>query len=228
MNNSSLDLNNQGKLVGKIVGQAERSYEIEGEGFYELKLAVQRLSVAVDTIPVTISEKLVIAKKLNLEEGETLAVEGEFRSYNKLIDGKSKLMLHFFVQDILDDENATRSMEEGNSNAVNLTGFICKPPIYRTTPFNREICDVLLAVNRANFSSKSFGKSDYIPCIMWGRNARCMKDQPVGTKVELFGRIQSRLYEKKLSSGEVEQRTAYEVSCQNLAIARLDAPIVSA
>lgn len=225
MNNSSYDTNNQGQLVGKIKGQPQRSYEIEGEWFYELKLAVERLSKVEDIIPVTISERIVATRDINLNEGEELAVSGEFRSYNKLIGSKSKLMLHFFVHDKLSEEETKRCVEEGNSNAVKLTGYICKSPIYRTTPFNREICDVLLAVNRPNFNSKPFGKSDYIPCIMWGRNARCMKDLPVGTKIELFGRIQSREYNKTLEGGVVEQRTAYEVSCQSVEVETSRPPV---
>jgi len=213
---TSYDTNNQAQLVGKIEGVPTRSYEIEGEWFYELVLSTPRLSKVEDKIPVTISERIVEACGLNLKEGETLAVAGEFRSYNKLVDGKSKLMLHFFVHNKLDEKETALCIEEGQSNAVRLTGYICKNPIYRTTPFNREICDVLLAVNRPNFNSKPFGKSDYIPCIMWGRNARCMKELPVGTKIELLGRIQSRDYNKQISEGVNETRRAYEVSCQRV------------
>lgn len=225
MNNSSYDTNNQGQLVGKIKGQPQRSYEVEGEWFYELKLVTPRLSQVEDCIPVTISERIVASRGVKLAEGETLAISGEFRSYNKLVGSKSKLMLHFFVHDILSEEEKSHCEAEGNSNSVRLTGFICKSPIYRTTPFNREICDVLLAVNRPNFNSKPFGKSDYIPCIMWGRNARCMKDLPVGTKIDLLGRIQSREYNKTLDGGVVEQRTAYEVSCQTVEVETSQPPV---
>lgn len=199
-------VNNKGKLQGKILEAATRSFEIEGESFYEGKVVVERLSAANDILPFTISEKLLKAYNLDLESGAEVHFGGELRSYNKIIDGKSRLILSFFVKEILASENFA-----GNTNELNLTGFICKTPIFRTTPFNRQICDILLAVNRPNFN-----KSDYIPCILWGRNAKFIQGQKVGTKLELTGRIQSRIYRKETESGLVEERTAYEVSCQKI------------
>ena len=129
--------------------------------------------------------------------------------YNKPVGNRSKLILTFFIKEILD----LSKFEDDNTNELNLTGYICKDPVFRTTPFNRQICDVLIAVNRPNFN-----KSDYIPCIMWGRNAKLIQNQKVGTKISMTGRIQSRLYRKEISEGVFEERTAYEVSCQKLRI----------
>ncbi len=203
-----MDLNNKGQLVGVIASENSSHYEVEGEVFHEILLNVSRLSSVVDTIPVTISDKLVKSKNIDLSEGKKLAITGEFRSYNKIVEGRSKLCLHFFVKDFKEEVE----VDAQEANTVELTGFICKPPVYRETPFKREICDVLLAINRPA------GKSDYIPCILWGRNARFMKDAPVGTKLNLIGRMQSRGYKKTLLNGDVEERTAYEVSCQSVAI----------
>lgn len=200
--------NNKGKLQGKILETAQRSFEIEGETFYEGKVVVERLSEANDILPFTISEKLVKAYNINLEGGDKVNFGGELRSYNKMIDGKSRLILSFFVKEILPDESFA-----GNTNELTLVGYVCKTPIFRTTPFNRQICDILLAVNRPNFN-----KSDYIPCILWGRNAKFIQAQKVGTKLELVGRIQSRVYRKELENGMVEERTAYEVSCQRISV----------
>lgn len=213
MLNNMLKSNNKGKIKGKILEKAENTYSIEGENFYEGKLVIERLSEANDILPFTISEKLVKAYNLTLEAGMNVSFGGELRSYNKLVDGKSRLILSFFVKEV----NALEDEEERDLNELNLTGFICKDPIYRTTPFNRQICDVLLAVNRPNFN-----KSDYIPCILWGRNAKFIQNQKVGTKVSLTGRIQSRPYKKEISEGVFEERTAYEVSAQTIAILNKD------
>lgn len=199
--------NNRGKIIGKITDDQLSSFEVEGELFYEGKLAVERLSEAIDILPFTISDKLVKAYNLKLEKDEELSLIGEFRSYNRLIEGKSRLILSFFVKEI-DNE-----VQSDNTNELILVGYICKEPIYRTTPFNRQICDILLAVNRPNFN-----KSDYIPCILWGRNAKFIQNQKVGTKISLVGRIQSRNYKKEVEEGVFEERTAYEVSCQSIAI----------
>ncbi len=201
--------NNRGQIVGKLTEDVTKSFEVEGEKFYEGKMEIERLSDNVDILPFTISEKLVKACNLNLKKGEDFAFGGELRSYNRVIDGKSRLILSFFVKEILDEHN----LAEENTNILHLTGFICKEPNYRVTPFNREICDVLLAVNRLMFN-----KSDYIPCILWGRNAKLMQNQKVGTKLELVGRIQSRNYKKEVSEGVFEEKTAYEVSVQKIAI----------
>lgn len=197
------DKNNRVYLSGTVVGEAEFSHEVYGEGFYEMKVSVPRLSGQEDVLPVTISERLIADKNLTL--GSALNALGQFRSYNKLIDGKSKLLLTVFVRELFD------RAEGRNPNNIVLSGYVCKPPVYRTTPFNREIADLLVAVNR------SYNKSDYIPCIAWGRNARYVKNLGVGERIALSGRIQSREYQKKLSETEVKVLTAYEVSVSKLA-----------
>lgn len=201
--------NNKGQIIGTLKEDVNKSFEVENEKFYEGKIEIERLSDTVDILPFTISEKLVDAYKLKLKKGEHFAFGGELRSYNRMIDGKSRLILSFFVKELLDEKN----LSEDNSNILHLTGFICKEPNYRITPFNREICDVLLAVNRMMFN-----KSDYIPCILWGRNAKLIQNQKVGTKIDILGRIQSRNYKKEISEGIFEEKTAYEVSVQKLQI----------
>lgn len=189
-------------ISGEIVTNAEFSHEVYGEGFYEMSVLVKRLSGQADVLPVTISERLISDKDLKI--GVTINALGQFRSYNKLVDGKSKLMLTVFVRELLEQAPLR------NPNSIVLTGYICKQPIYRTTPFNREIADVLIAVNR------SYNKSDYIPCIAWGRNARFAKNLAVGEKIAISGRIQSREYQKKLTDDDVRIMTAYEVSISKL------------
>jgi len=206
--NNTQQANNKGKIQGRILGGVEHSFQVEGETFYEGKIVVGRLSQANDILPFTISEKLMLAYNIKLEDGQEVNFGGELRSYNKIVDGKSKLILSFFVKEVLDDEEFIE-----NTNQLSLTGFICKTPVFRTTPFNRQICDVLLAVNRPNFN-----KSDYIPCILWGRNAKFIQSQKVGTKLELAGRIQSRVYRKEVASGLFEEKVAYEVSCQKISV----------
>ncbi|MBO5223323.1 MAG: single-stranded DNA-binding protein [Clostridia bacterium] len=189
-------------IMGEVVSEPVFSHEMYGESFYEFNVSVKRLSGQNDTVPVTASERLFGKEKLKV--GDKVAINGQFRSYNKLVDNKSKLMLTVFVKDFLPyDENAQ------NPNDAQLTGYVCKPPVYRTTPFNREICDVLLAINR------SYKKSDYIPCIAWGRNARFSQDLEVGCQITVSGRIQSREYTKKI--GEIsETRVAYELSISKI------------
>jgi single-stranded DNA-binding protein len=189
--------NNRVYLRGKIVSELVFSHEVFDEKFFEFSLEVPRLSDSFDTIPVTISEKLVDRQ---IKIGNEITVEGQFRSYNKQQNGKSKLVLTVFVRDVLEND------ESVNPNTIELNGFVCKEPIFRTTPFRREICDMLLAVNRA------YNKSDYIPCIAWGRNARFVRDMKIGENVNLVGRIQSREYQKRISDDEVEIKTAYEIS----------------
>ena len=195
--------NNKVYLMGEIVSEAVFSHEVYGEGFYELFVKVMRLSGQADIIPVTISERLVQGNDLKV--GSEICALGQFRSYNKLENGKSRLMLTVFVREIV-AEPPTK-----NPNSIVLSGYICKPPVYRTTPFNREIADLLIAVNRA------YNKSDYIPCIAWGRNARFVQNLKVGDRVALSGRIQSREYQKKLNETESVSMTAYEVSVSKLA-----------
>ena len=189
--------------MGEIVSEATFSHEVYGEGFYELYVRVMRLSGQADVLPVTISERLIEGNDLKV--GSTICALGQFRSYNKLEGGKSRLMLTVFVRELVDG-SASR-----NPNSIVLSGYICKPPVYRTTPFNREIADLLVAVNRA------YNKSDYIPCIAWGRNARFVQNLNVGDRVALSGRIQSREYVKRLSETQSVTMTAYEVSVSKLA-----------
>ncbi len=195
--------NNRVFITGEIVSEAKFSHEVYGEGFYEFFVSVMRLSGQADVLPVTISERLI--KSSDLKVGSVISALGQFRSYNKLENGKSRLMLTVFVRELV-DENAGK-----NPNSIVLSGYICKPPVYRTTPFNREIADLLIAVNRA------YNKSDYIPCIAWGRNARFVQNLKVGDRVALSGRIQSREYQKRLSEEECVTMTAYEVSVSKLA-----------
>ena len=201
--NNLTEKNNKVFISGEIVTEAEFSHEVYGEGFYEMNVLVKRLSGQGDILPVTVSERLIQDKDLKV--GVTINALGQFRSYNKLADGKSKLMLTVFVRELLDTTPVR------NPNSIVLSGYICKPPVYRTTPFNREIADLLVAVNR------SYNKSDYIPCIAWGRNARFAKNLAVGEKIALAGRIQSREYQKRLSDDDIKIMTAYEVSVSKLA-----------
>lgn len=196
--------NNRVYLTGRIVEKAQFSHEIMGEGFYDLSIAVKRLSGQDDIIPLTISERLMDG--VDFEIGNLIGVIGQFRSYNKLVDTRSKLILRVFVRELCEpDENVP--------NVIELEGFVCKPPVYRTTPFKREIADMLLAVNRA------YNKSDYIPAIAWGRNARYASTFEVGDKISLEGRIQSRTYQKQLDDGTIEERMAYEVSVSKISLA---------
>lgn len=195
--------NNKLQLIGTVIKEPVYTHEVFGEGFYETVVAVPRLSEQQDCIPITISDRLLARHEVKV--GDKINLVGQFRSYNKVDGDKSKLLLTAFVRDLLPmDETVC-------PNLIEITGFICKQPIYRTTPFKREICDVLIAVNRA------YNKSDYIPCIAWGRNARFVQNLKVGDRVALSGRIQSREYQKRLSETEAVTMTAYEVSVSKLA-----------
>ena len=204
--------NNSLVLMGKVANEKTFSHEIYGEKFYQFSLSVPRLSGNADNIPITISERLFRDEDIAI--GKNVKVNGQFRSYNGYENNKNRLVLTVFVKDIefLPDGDEVLTDKDVVSNEVDLTGFICKPPIYRQTPFGREITDILIAVNRA------YNKSDYIPCIAWGRNARFCSKMPVGTEVKVTGRVQSRNYEKKYEDGTVEQRVAYEVSVSNLEV----------
>ncbi|MDE7349399.1 MAG: single-stranded DNA-binding protein [Clostridia bacterium] len=194
--------NNKLQLVGTVVKEPIYTHEVFGEGFYETVVAVPRLSEQKDFIPITISDRLLARHEVQV--GDKINLVGQFRSYNKIEGEKSKLLLTAFVRDLFPmDETVT-------PNSIEITGYICKPPIYRTTPFKREICDVLIAVNRA------YNKSDYIPCIMWGRNARFVQNMKVGEKLTVVGRIQSRTYIKNLGDDRSEERVAYEVSVSKI------------
>ena len=206
MNTNYLE-NNHLLLVGKVTSDKKFSHEIYGESFYIFDLEVARLSGNSDIIPITISERLILEKELEI--GDKVAIEGQFRSYNSYENEKNRLILTVFAKDI---KYLSENSSEKVSNEVTLIGYICKKPIYRQTPFGREISDILLAVNRA------YNKSDYIPAIAWGRNARFCQNIEVGTKVKITGRVQSRNYEKKFEDGTIQTRTAYEVSISSLEI----------
>ena len=201
-------------LVGKVTGEKKFSHEIYGERFYIFTLAIPRLSGNADMIPVTVSERLITDEMLR--EGNKLLVKGQFRSYNSYENEKNKLILTVFAKDIIEleeeEEENDFARKDMITNEVILIGYICKKPIYRQTPFGREIADLLLAVNRA------YNKSDYIPCIAWGRNARFSQTLEVGTKVKIVGRVQSRSYEKKYEDGTTEMKVAYEVSIGSLEV----------
>ena len=195
--------NNVVTLSGMVVGEPAFSHEVFGEKFYEVTLSVKRLSGMDDLLPISVSEHLLGDR---FTDGAYLTIKGQFRSYNKTVGERSKLMLTVFVRDVFDYD------ETANPNTMELSGYICKPPVYRTTPFNREICDLLIAVNR------QYNKSDYIPCIVWGRNARFASNLAVGEHVNIVGRAQSRNYQKKLPDETVVTRTAYEVSVSKISV----------
>ena len=200
--NYNTEKNNKVYIYGEIVSEAEFSHEVYGEGFYEFYVKVMRLSGQADVLPVTVSERIMTDE---MKPGNTICALGQFRSYNKLEGGKSRLMLTVFIRELLDTQPGK------NPNSIILSGYICKPPVYRTTPFNREIADLLIAVNR------SYNKSDYIPAIAWGRNARFVRNLSVGDRVALSGRIQSREYQKKQPDESFVTMTAFEVSISKLA-----------
>lgn len=206
--------NNYLTLVGKVTGEKKFSHEIYGERFYVFNLEIERLSGNADIIPITVSERLVTDEML--AQGKNLLVKGQFRSYNSYENEKNRLILTVFAKDVVEVEEPEQQEENEMvkkdmvTNEVVLIGYICKKPIYRQTPFGREIADVLLAVNRA------YNKSDYIPTIAWGRNARFCQNLEVGAQVKIIGRVQSRQYEKKYEDGTSEMKVAYEVSICSL------------
>ena len=212
--------NNYLTLVGKVTGEKRFSHEIYGERFYVFNLSIPRLSGNADIIPITVSERLINEEML--QEGKKLLLKGQFRSYNSYENEKNKLILTVFAKDVVEVKEEAESEEnemvkkDTITNEVVLIGYICKKPIYRQTPFGREIADLLLAVNRA------YNKSDYIPSIAWGRNARFCQNLEVGTRVKIVGRVQSRTYEKKLEDGTAETRVAYEVSIGSLEVVEED------
>ncbi len=212
--NTNYSENNYIILVGKITSEKVFSHEVYGESFYIFNLEIPRLSGTADLIPVTISERLI--SNFDLTIGKEVAIEGQFRSYNTYENQRSRLVLTVFAKDIKEYQEENEEGRERISNEVVLTGYVCKKPIYRKTPFGREISDVLLAVNRA------YNKSDYIPCIAWGRNARFCENMEIGTEVRITGRVQSRMYEKKHEDGTIEPRVAYEVSVGSLELVDKD------
>lgn len=197
--------NNQVVIIGKIVSEFTFSHEVFGEGFYMVDISVQRLSDSSDIIPVMVSERLIDVTQDYL--GEYIQIFGQFRSYNRHEEKRNRLVLSVFAREISFVEE---ELDKVKSNQIFLDGYICKTPVYRRTPLGREIADMLLAVNRP------YGKSDYIPCISWGRNARFTSGFEVGGHVQVWGRIQSREYVKKLDDDTTEKRIAYEVSVSKL------------
>ena len=193
-----MENNNFISLQGKVDGDVEFSHRVLDEDFYKFMLNVSRLSGVVDSLPVTVPERLL--ENVQLNDGDAIALTGQLRSYNKYQENRTRLILTALAKSIetIDDENE-------NPNNVMLNGYVCKIPTYRKTPFGREITDVIIAVNRA------FNRSDYIPTICWGKNAVLCRDLPVGANVLIKGRLQSREYTKKLGE-DFEIRTAYEVS----------------
>ncbi len=197
--------NNQVTIMGVVASEFTYSHEVFGEGFYMVDILVKRLSNSDDQIPLMISERLIDVTKNYI--GEAIMVSGQFRSYNRHEENKNRLVLSVFVREI---EFINEELDGAKTNHILLEGYICKKPVYRKTPLGREIADLLMAVNRP------YGKSDYIPCICWGRNARYASGFAVGEHVQVLGRIQSRDYVKKISESETETRTAYEVSVSKL------------
>jgi len=196
--------NNQAVVAGEIISEFEFSHEVFGEGFYLVSIKVNRLSNSSDTIPLLVSERLIDVSQSYI--GRYMEAKGQFRSYNKHENNRNHLVLSLFVREL----EMLDSLEGRRPNMIFLDGYICKEPVYRTTPLGREIADVLLAVNRA------YSKSDYIPCICWGRNARYAGKLPVGSRIQLWGRIQSREYQKKIEEDKVINRIAYEVSVNKM------------
>ena len=197
--------NNQVSVMGKIASQFTFSHQVFGEGFYSVDLLVRRLSDSEDIIPLIISERLLDVTQDY--EGEHIQVEGQFRSYNRHDEKKNRLVLSVFVRELSFVEEEDDTIK---TNQIFLDGYICKPPVYRKTPLGREIADLLIAVNRP------YGKSDYIPCICWGRNARYASAFAVGGHILIWGRIQSREYMKRINEVDAEKRVAYEISVSKL------------
>lgn len=199
--------NNCITVIGEVASDFKFSHEVFGEKFYTFYLNTERLSKTVDSLPITISERLI--DKNILKIGALAEIKGQIRSYNNITDKKNHLILSIFVKDI-----SFNLDESKNPNLAILNGFLCKAPVYRKTPFGREIADILLAVNR------SYNKSDYIPCITWGRNAKFTNNIEIGENIIITGRMQSRKYQKKLETGEVIEKIAYEVSVSKLQIVK--------
>lgn len=202
--------NNVVNIVGKVLSESVFSHEVYGEGFFSFNIEVVRLSEVVDILPITISERLIEPETILV--GNYVSVNGQLRSYNSYDNKKTRLILTVFARDI---HSATLEEAQDNPNRIYLNGYLCRAPVYRTTPFGREIADILLAVNRP------YGKSDYIPSITWGRNSRYAGKLKTGDNVKVWGRIQSRNYQKKLEDGTIIDKTAYEVSVSKLEIAEV-------
>ncbi len=203
MQMDGLPENNTVYIAGKIVADCVFSHEVYGEGFYTFQISSERLSDKADILPVTVSERLIDMNLLQI--GKKVDIIGQLRSYNNYNSKKNRLVLTIFAREL----RLMEEEEEKSENQIFLNGFICKPPIYRKTPFGREISDILVAVNRA------YNKSDYIPCIAWGRNARYIANLAVGANIRIWGRVQSRVYQKRIGEA-IEERVAYEVSVSKI------------
>lgn len=191
-------------LKGELLGQLELSHEIFGEKFYKTNIKINRLSDSYDILPITISERLL--QDIDFQNEKLVSITGQLRSYNKNIDNKNKLVLTIFVREI----KSISQIDTSDPNSIFMDGYICKCPVYRKTPLGREITDLLVAINRP------YNKSDYIPSIVWGRNAKFAKNLNIGDRVQMWGRVQSRVYDKKLEGGNSIRRTAYEVSVSKI------------
>ena len=190
-------------LRGELDSNMEFSHEIFGEKFYNAKIKIDRLSDSSDTLPLTISERLL--EEIDTNRNNNVNIVGQLSSYNNNIDSKNRLVLTIFVREIKECQE-----ENKDPNSIFLDGYICKQPVYRKTPLGREITDLLVAINRP------YNKSDYIPSIVWGRNAKFSKTLKVGDRIQMWGRVQSREYEKKLENGESIKKVAYEVSISKI------------
>ena len=192
-------------LRGELDDNLEFSHEIFGEKFYNTKIKINRLSDSYDVLPITVSDRLL--QDIDFENNKFVSVVGQLRSYNKNINNKNRLVLTVFAREIKQLESVEDSKDP---NSIFLDGYICKSPVYRKTPLGREITDLLVAINRP------YNKSDYIPSIVWGRNAKFAKSLKIGDRIQMWGRVQSREYEKKIDDGQVLKKVAYEVSISKI------------
>ena len=199
---------NKAEIIGVIASEFSFSHEAYNESFFKFTVCVKRLSDMHDDIAITASEHLLHG--LNLTRGDEVHIMGQYRSYNNFTGIGNRLILTLFAKEV---RRTTMADVGQNPNSIFLDGFICKPPVYRTTPFGREITDILLATNR------TYNKSDYIPCITWGRNARFASTLDIGAHIKICGRMQSRLYQKRLSENESEEKVAYEISVAKIEVA---------
>lgn len=195
-------------LSGVVSQEPVYNHEVFGENFFQFYLSSIRMSENIDVLPVLVSERLIDLDSLKV--GTYVHVKGQVRTFSKHTDdgARPSLLISVFTKEICIPDEPFKN----DVNEVTLNGYICKTPVERATPLGREICDVLVAVNRP------YGKSDYIPCIAWGRNAKYVGELEVGTALKLTGRLQSRNYNKKIDDTNFEQRTAYEMSVSKLEV----------
>ena len=184
------------ELIGALASAPVFSHDNHGRRFYSFTMEVARLSGTTDTLPILASAELL--SQTEAAEGSSLKITGQIRSFNNRASDGRRLIISVLAETI-------EVCNAPHDNQVRLSGIICKEPTYRRTPLGREICDIMLAVNRP------YHRADYLPCILWGRAAQEAAAWKVGTSVTLNGRLQSRAY-IKLVDGNPEQRTAYEVS----------------